>query len=67
VAAAYGVAGRNAALVDSANTAFMSGLRAACVVAAAVCWLGAVGALALPGRRGTTPAPEEPVVVPVVA
>jgi EmrB/QacA subfamily drug resistance transporter len=53
VAAAYTIAGRTGggALVDAANSSFMSGLHVACVVAAGVCWLGAVGALALPNRR----------------
>jgi EmrB/QacA subfamily drug resistance transporter len=31
--------------------AFMGGLHVACLVAAGVCWLGALGALALPGSR----------------
>jgi EmrB/QacA subfamily drug resistance transporter len=38
-------------LVVDVTNAFMSGLRTACVVAAVVCWVGALGALALPGRR----------------
>jgi hypothetical protein len=69
VAAAYAIAGRNGgALVESANRAFMTGLHAGCVVAAAVCWLGAVGALALPGRRRrTTPVIEDGTVVPAAA
>ena len=29
----------------------MSGLHVACFAAAAVCWVGAVGALCLPGRQ----------------
>jgi hypothetical protein len=38
-------------LIADVNGSFMSGLHVACLVAAGVCWLGAVGALALPGRR----------------
>ncbi len=51
VAAAYQSAGHSASLIDAANSAFMTGLHVACVVAAGVCWAGALGALALPGRR----------------
>ncbi|MGN6606642.1 MAG: MFS transporter [Jatrophihabitans sp.] len=51
VAAAYTIAGRAPSLVPDANSAFMSGLHVACMVAAGVCWVGALGALALPGRR----------------
>jgi hypothetical protein len=56
VAAAFTIAGRAphgvaAELLAGAQTSFMSGLHVACVVAAGVCWLGALGALALPGRR----------------
>jgi EmrB/QacA subfamily drug resistance transporter len=39
------------ALLDSVHHSFMTGLQAGCFVAAGVCWLGAIGALALPGRR----------------
>ncbi|WP_322749992.1 MULTISPECIES: MFS transporter [unclassified Frankia] len=50
-------------LVTDVNASFMSGLHIACLVAAGVCWLGAVGALALPGRRDMrTPQPEPTVV-----
>jgi len=38
-------------LLDSVQSAFMSGLHTGCLVAAGVCWLGALGALALPGRQ----------------
>jgi hypothetical protein len=38
-------------LIIDVNASFMSGLHVACLVAAGVCWLGAVGGLALPGRR----------------
>jgi hypothetical protein len=37
-------------LVNDVNASFMSGLHVGCLVAAGVCWLGALGALALPGR-----------------
>jgi EmrB/QacA subfamily drug resistance transporter len=56
VGAAVSIAGQapstvSARLVSDVNASFMSGLHVACLVAAGVCWLGAVGALALPGRR----------------
>jgi EmrB/QacA subfamily drug resistance transporter len=38
-------------VLDAVQSAFMSGLHTGCFVAAGVCWLGALGALALPGRR----------------
>jgi hypothetical protein len=38
-------------VLDAVQGAFMSGLHAGCFVAAGVCALGALGALALPGRR----------------
>ncbi len=37
-------------VLDAVRTSFMSGLHAGCLVAAAVCWIGALGSLALPGR-----------------
>ena len=40
-----------ASALDAVQGAFMSGLHTGCVVAAGVCVLGALGALALPGRR----------------
>jgi EmrB/QacA subfamily drug resistance transporter len=47
--------------LDAVRSAFMTGLHAGCFVAAGVCALGAIGALALPGRRRPaelrTPAP----------
>jgi hypothetical protein len=66
VAAAYGIARRSGggALVDDVTNSFMSGLHLACLIAAGVCWLGAVGALALPGRRRVAPTVEP---VPVAA
>ncbi len=39
-------------LLTGFNTSFMSGLHTASAVAAGVCLLGALGALALPGKRG---------------
>jgi MFS family permease len=39
-------------LLTGFNTSFMSGLHTASAVAAGVCILGALGALALPGKRG---------------
>jgi predicted MFS family arabinose efflux permease len=56
VGAAYVIAGRapsavSGRLLAGVTTSFMSGLRLGCLVAAAVCWAGAVGALRLPGRR----------------
>jgi EmrB/QacA subfamily drug resistance transporter len=40
----------HAPVLDAVQSAFMTGLHAGCFVAAGVCALGAVGALALPGR-----------------
>jgi EmrB/QacA subfamily drug resistance transporter len=40
-----------AGAIDAVQSAFMSGLHAGCFVAAGVCALGALGALALPGRK----------------
>jgi EmrB/QacA subfamily drug resistance transporter len=47
-------------LVNDVNASFMNGLHVACLVAAGVCWLGALGALALPGRRSLHTTPTEP-------
>jgi EmrB/QacA subfamily drug resistance transporter len=38
-------------LLNAVQGAFMSGLHTGCLVATGVCWVGALGALALPGRR----------------
>jgi EmrB/QacA subfamily drug resistance transporter len=46
---------RNADLARGVTNAFMDGLHFACVIAAAVCWAGAVAALQLPGRQKPTP------------
>jgi hypothetical protein len=53
VAAAYALARQAPAsgLLDDVDASFMTGLHVACVIAAGVCLLGALGALALPGRR----------------
>jgi predicted MFS family arabinose efflux permease len=55
VAAAMDVIGRSPAsihgvLLDGLHGSFMTGFHVACVVAAAICCLGALGAVALPGR-----------------
>jgi EmrB/QacA subfamily drug resistance transporter len=50
--AAHASPALQARLVADLNASFMSGLHVACLVAAGVCWLGALGALALPGRPG---------------
>ncbi|MGF7236755.1 MAG: MFS transporter [Frankia sp.] len=57
-------------LVSDVNASFMSGLHVACFVAAGVCWLGAAGSFALPGRRSMgAPRPEaqRPAVTAVTA
>jgi EmrB/QacA subfamily drug resistance transporter len=54
VSAALAVA-RNADLAHGVTNSFMDGLHFACVIAAAVCWAGAVAALRLPGRQKPTP------------
>ncbi len=56
IGAGYEVARRapaalHAPLLDAVQRSFLSGLHAGCLVAAGVCWLGACGALALPGRQ----------------
>jgi EmrB/QacA subfamily drug resistance transporter len=38
-------------LLGGVTSSFMSGLHAGCLVAAGVCWAGAIGSSALPGRR----------------
>jgi EmrB/QacA subfamily drug resistance transporter len=53
VGAALAVAQRapgSAHLIQAVTGSFMSALHVACVVVAGVCWVGAVGALRLPGR-----------------
>ena len=42
---------RNAVLAQSVTNSFMDGLHFACVMAAAVCFAGAVAAVKLPGRQ----------------
>jgi MFS family permease len=67
VAAALGVVGRSAAqhdvLLDAVRSSFMSGFRVACLVGAIICWLGAVGASALPGRLPSPDTLAEPKLV----
>ncbi len=41
-------------VLEAVRTSFMTGLHAGCLVAAAVCWTGAIGALSLPGRPTRT-------------
>ena len=53
-------------LLAALQASFMSGLHLACLVAAAVCWTGAVAALALPGRpRALQPGIAAQAAVPV--
>ena len=49
-------------LVYDVNASFMHGFHLACLVAAGVCWLGALGALALPGRRHLATTGSQPVI-----
>jgi EmrB/QacA subfamily drug resistance transporter len=55
VATALATVGRSGAnhgvLLDAVQSSFMSGFRVACLVGALICWAGAIGASALPGRR----------------
>lgn len=56
IASALGIVGRRPAgaadaLLEQVQQSFMSGFHTACVVATAICLLGAVGARWLPGRR----------------
>jgi EmrB/QacA subfamily drug resistance transporter len=53
------------ALAGGLDASFMHGLHVACIVVAGVCWAGAVGALALPGRPSRAAA--LPAVEPVAA
>jgi predicted MFS family arabinose efflux permease len=65
VAAALAIAGRaghgplGAQLRDGVQSAFISGFHIACAIAAAICIVGAAGALLLPGRRDRHVAPAE--------
>jgi EmrB/QacA subfamily drug resistance transporter len=56
--AAHAPAAVRGPVLDAVQGAFMSGLHTGCIVAAGVCALGAVGALALPGRARVAPAGE---------
>jgi hypothetical protein len=53
VSAAMMLASRSGShqLLADVQNSFMSGMHIACLVAAAICWIGSLGALALPGRR----------------
>jgi hypothetical protein len=57
VGAALGVAQQagGAPLVAAVRDSFMSAFHVGCVVGFAVCWLGALAAIALPGRRHAAP------------
>jgi EmrB/QacA subfamily drug resistance transporter len=56
-----------AALLDGLHASFMSGFHVASFVAAGVCWIGAVGAVALPGRAGRPqPVPPRSALQPAV-
>jgi EmrB/QacA subfamily drug resistance transporter len=48
--AAQAPASQTQRLISGVTASFMSGLHVACAVAAGVCWIGAIGAIALPGR-----------------
>lgn len=51
---AHTPAGLKQHLLADFNSSFMSGLHTACIAAAAVCLLGAIGSLALPGQPNAT-------------
>ena len=55
--AARAPAGARAPVLQAVESAFMDGLHAGCLVAAGVCALGAIGALALPGRNSAASEP----------
>jgi predicted MFS family arabinose efflux permease len=57
VAAAVGTAAGRPDLLAALQDSFMTGMHTACLVAAAVCALGALGAQSLPGRRVPAPVP----------
>jgi EmrB/QacA subfamily drug resistance transporter len=74
VAAALGMVGRaggaeQQVLLHALQSSFMSGFHIACLVAFAVCWLGAAGALALPGKPvgSGKPAASEPATAVALA
>jgi EmrB/QacA subfamily drug resistance transporter len=72
VGAALTAAGRapsplGSQLIADINASFMSGMHAACLVAAGVCWLGATGALLLPGRRAVSVSRTESALVTATA
>jgi len=55
--------GRSAVLASAVHSSFMSGFQVACLTAAGVCLLGAVGALRLPGRPLEEALPAQPALV----
>jgi EmrB/QacA subfamily drug resistance transporter len=69
VGAGYAVAARVPAelhlpVLHSVQNAFMTGLHAGCLVAAGVCVVGVIGAMALPGARRTRAAVADTRLVP---
>ena len=71
VGAGYAVAARtppvhHAAILDAVRNAFMTGLHTGCIVAAGVCLLGALAALALPGAALRTLRASGPAAVETV-
>jgi EmrB/QacA subfamily drug resistance transporter len=72
VAAAIGSAGQatgagRTALVEALNGSFMSGFHTASLVGAGICWLGALGALLLPGRTAAVVTAAPVTALPPVA
>jgi hypothetical protein len=67
VAAALATAGPSPQLLHGVQTSFMSGFHIACIVAAGVCLVGALGALALPGRTRRPAAETVPPEAELVA
>jgi EmrB/QacA subfamily drug resistance transporter len=68
IASALGIIGQQRAgtaevLLQQVQQSFMSGFHAACIIATAICLLGAVGARWLPGRRTAVAGPGAAVVV----
>jgi EmrB/QacA subfamily drug resistance transporter len=52
-------------LTDAVRSSFLSAFHLGCFVGAAVCWAGALVAIALPGRRTSAPAAAEVPATPV--
>jgi EmrB/QacA subfamily drug resistance transporter len=63
--AAYAVAHGDPVLTAAVQHSFMSAFQTGCVVAAAVCWAGALGASLLPGRMHVVPSSVTADRVPV--